>query len=160
MKLKHVFILCLCLFFVSPKAQSHEYYREQIKQAETSEEVCEQLLETTKTWEDHKISPEMLAFKGMVNMVWCKYAGAFSKFKYFRIGKRHIEDAVRLKPNSLEVRFCRLACQEKTPSFLGYKNNITEDKAFVARALKEEKDADLKRRIEVFFKKNKISLTP
>lgn len=53
------------------------------------------------------------------------------KISYFRRGKQLIADAVRLQPDNFEIRFLRFATQSKTPSFLGYDQNIEEDKRYL-----------------------------
>ncbi|NTW24331.1 MAG: hypothetical protein HGA37_06500 [Lentimicrobium sp.] len=53
------------------------------------------------------------------------------KISYFRRGKQLIAEAVRLQPDNFEIRFLRFATQTKTPSFLGYDQNIEEDKRYL-----------------------------
>jgi len=53
------------------------------------------------------------------------------KIAYFRKGKQLIADAVMLEPDNFEIRFLRFATQSKTPSFLGYNQQIEEDKRFL-----------------------------
>lgn len=53
------------------------------------------------------------------------------KIAYFRRGKQLIAQAIRLQPDNFEIRFLRFATQSKTPSILGYDQNIMEDKRFL-----------------------------
>lgn len=53
------------------------------------------------------------------------------KISYFRKGKQLLAEAVKLEPDSFEIRFLRFATQSKTPSFLGYNQHIEEDKRFL-----------------------------
>lgn len=59
------------------------------------------------------------------------------KISYFRKGKGLIAEAVKLQPENFEIRFLRFATQSKTPSFLGYHQNIDEDKLFLLANLEK-----------------------
>jgi len=59
------------------------------------------------------------------------------KISYFRKGKDLIAEAVKLQPDNFEIRFLRFATQSKTPSFLGYHQNIDEDKQFLLANLEK-----------------------
>ncbi len=59
------------------------------------------------------------------------------KISYFRRGKQLLADAARLQPDNFEIRFLRFATQSKTPSFLGYDQNIEEDKRFLLANLEK-----------------------
>lgn len=53
------------------------------------------------------------------------------KISYFNKGKKLLSEAVKSKPDNYEVRFLRFATQSKAPGFLGYNDNIREDKDFL-----------------------------
>lgn len=59
------------------------------------------------------------------------------KISYFRKGKDLIAEAVKLQSDNFEIRFLRFATQSKTPSFLGYHQNINEDKLFLLANLEK-----------------------
>jgi hypothetical protein len=59
------------------------------------------------------------------------------KISYFRKGKDLIAEAVKLQPDNFEIRFLRFATQSKTPAFLGYHQNIEEDKRFLLSNLEK-----------------------
>lgn len=61
------------------------------------------------------------------------------KLKYFRKGKQLLDEAVKLQPAQLEIRFLRFATQTKAPSFLGYTGNIDEDKRYILKHLESFK---------------------
>ena len=69
------------------------------------------------------------------------------KITYFRKGKQLIAEAVRLNPDNFEIRFLRFATQSKTPSFLGYDQNIEEDKRFLLANLEKGRKAISNNRI-------------
>lgn len=58
------------------------------------------------------------------------------KLKYFRKGKQFLDEAVKLQPAQVEIRFLRFATQTKAPSFLGYSGNIDEDKKYILENIK------------------------
>lgn len=55
------------------------------------------------------------------------------KIKYFRKGKGLLDESVKQQPNHMEIRFLRFATQTKAPSFLGYNDNIQEDKNLILK---------------------------
>ncbi|MDY0342542.1 MAG: hypothetical protein RBR28_03160 [Lentimicrobium sp.] len=55
------------------------------------------------------------------------------KIKYFRKGKNLLDESVKQSPNHIEIRFLRFATQTKAPSFLGYDNNLQEDKNLILK---------------------------
>ncbi len=64
----------------------------------------------------------------------CLFSPA-SKISYFRRGKQLLAKAVNQQPDNFEIRFLRFATQTMTPGFLGYNENIEEDKAFLLKNL-------------------------
>lgn len=57
------------------------------------------------------------------------------KISYFRKGTRLLDDAVKAAPGNFEIRFLRFATQEKAPGFLGYKDDLENDKNFLIKNL-------------------------
>ena len=53
------------------------------------------------------------------------------KLKLFKRGVTMIEDAIEKAPENIEFRFLRLVIQENSPGFVGYKDNIEEDKNLI-----------------------------
>lgn len=77
------------------------------------------------------------------------------KLKYFRRGKQFLDEAVKLDPTQVEIRFLRFATQTKAPSFLGYSGNIDEDKKTIFRFFvsyaKLEDNREMSRQITRFL---------
>lgn len=73
-----------------------------------------------------------LVYLGAFQTIWAKHVtNPFSKIRTFNRGKKNIDEAVSAEPNNIEIRIVRLSVQINSPSFLGYRNNIDEDKKFI-----------------------------
>jgi len=64
-----------------------------------------------------------------------------TKISWFRKGKSLLGEAVKADPSNFEIRFLRFATQDKAPGFLGYNDNINEDKKFILSNLAKGKGA-------------------
>lgn len=53
------------------------------------------------------------------------------KLASFKKGKSLIDDAIGSNASNYEIRFLRFATQDKAPGFLGYNDNLQEDKNFL-----------------------------
>jgi len=51
----------------------------------------------------------------------------FTKMKYFKIGKKALDDLINENPKNVEIRYLRFLMQKQVPEFLGYYKNINED---------------------------------
>lgn len=60
-----------------------------------------------------------------------------SKLSMFKKGKKLIDQAVKEDPSNYEIRFLRFATQDKAPGFLGYNNNLDDDKLFLISNIKK-----------------------
>lgn len=80
----------------------------------------------------------------------------FSKWHYFVVGKKLLENAILENSNNLELRFMRMVIQMNLPAVLGYNSKIEEDKAFVLKHFNSTNDEDLKSRIKNYLINNEI----
>lgn len=80
-----------------------------------------------------------------------------TKVKYAKIAYSHLNQSVSSSPNNVEIRFLRFSFQCNTPSILGMKNHISEDKAFL---LKNTKSTEPLWTIMKAFYQNCGELTP
>lgn len=62
------------------------------------------------------------------------------KLSYFNNGKSKLEGAIEADSKSVELRYLRLGMQVNIPSFLGYKDNIEEDKIWILNHLNDQKN--------------------
>jgi len=86
------------------------------------------------------------AYVGSNTLLYCKFTDdVFEKFSYFEEGKKMIEEAIKMDPNNLEIRFLRYINQKNTPWILNYKNNIKEDYKFITSNLNLIHDEDFKK---------------
>ncbi len=101
-----------------------------------------------------------LSYKAMLIFIKAKYiVNPFKKLSYFNEGKEKMEKAVELNPNDIETRFLRLVIQHQVPSFLSYNEHKKRDKEFIVKHFSQLTDSDLKGRILLFLKENKLLTT-
>ena len=128
--------------------------RKLYKEAATDGTACTALLELLNT-ADQKM-PLLLGYKASATMMMANYVGSpFSKLSYFKKGKQMLEEAVSADKQNVELRLLRYLVQKNTPSFLGYDDNIEEDKAFISNNLSGMKDLDSKDFVTVTFNNSK-----
>jgi len=91
---------------------------------------------------------ELIAYKGMSDLMICYHSyNPYTKYKLFISGKQLLELAIMKDPLNIELRFLRLTVQLNVPPFLGYSNNINEDKVAIFNGIKTSNDKDLISRI-------------
>ena len=146
--------LCLLMFFLNLSAVAQQPSLEEVRslyqKAESSEKAAKSLLELLdETAEDE---PLLLAYKASGTMLMAKHAfSPFSKMSYFKKGKKMLQRAVDTAPDNVEIRFLRFAIQASTPSFLGYKDFMEEDKKFLLKELPKLEDRALKQLVLPFL---------
>ena len=86
------------------------------------------------------------AYIGANALLYCKFSNdVFEKFSYFQEGKKMIEEAIKLDPDNLEIKFLRFINQTNAPWFLNYKSNIKDDYKFISSNLNLISDESFKR---------------
>lgn len=97
---------------------------------------------------DDKSAPILLCYKGVADMMEAKHLfNPIYKLSRFNAGKAKIEEAIRRDPDDLEMRFLRFSIQNNLPGFLGYKEQIDQDKAKLLTELDQLRDDVLKKNI-------------
>ena len=138
-------ICCGCVNFLS--AFDLVRIRTLFFQSVTNAESLEQSFHLLKVV-TVKDQPVFQGYKGMCYMMMANHAiNPFIKYKYFKIGKGQLEEAIRIDINSIELRFLRLTIQTNVPSILNYAENITADKQLIMKSLHLMKDEDFKNKI-------------
>lgn len=75
---------------------------------------------------------ECIVYRGVAFTLKANYTyNPFKKLEFFNQGTELIDLALKLEPKNVEFRFLRLTVQEGSPSMLGYKDQISEDRKFV-----------------------------
>lgn len=62
-----------------------------------------------------------------------------TKLKYFKIGKKQLDEVIANNTGNVEMRYIRFLMQKQIPSFLGYHKNIDEDFEAIVSGIKAYK---------------------
>lgn len=73
-------------------------------------------------------SATMLAYQGSAKAMMAEVAvNPYSKYSLFKTGAEMIDRAASQEPKNAEIRYLRFLIQSKSPSFLGYNDEIEDD---------------------------------
>lgn len=123
-----------------------EDIRMNYQSAVTNKELCHSMIEQLSINLESNV---YLAYYGAFQTIWANHtANPFEKLKTFKEGKINIEKAVKSSPANIEIIFIRYSIQKESPSFLGYKDNLKADKAFLFEHFKEIKSPFLKNMVK------------
>jgi hypothetical protein len=123
-------------------------------QAAEKEDAARQLLALTekKTADE----PVMLGYRAAGHMMMAKHVGnPFKKMSHFNKGKDYLSTAIEADRQNLELRFLRFAVQAEAPGFLGYRQNLQEDKTLLLKGVGNIEDRDLKNMILNYLRTSK-----
>lgn len=124
-------------------------------QAASSKSAAKQLLTLLKPVDDQS-NPLLICYKGAAEMMQAKYGlNPVNKLSRFKAGKELIEKAIKKAPEEAEIRFLRFTIQTNLPSFLGYNDNIKEDKELLLAKQDKLKDKVLKQNIAKYLSASK-----
>lgn len=102
--------------------------------AADEEKAASALLKLTEN--KNRTEPVLLGYKAAANMVMAKHVGnPFKKMSHFNKGKDIFSTAIAADEGNLELRFLRFAVQAEAPGFLGYRNNLEEDKILLLKGV-------------------------
>ena len=119
--------------------------RELYLEAYTSDFKCNKLGETLNTMKKNT-SILIKGYEGCFYFFKCKFESSpISKLIYFKKGKKLLENAIKMNPNSVELKFLRYSIQRNLPKFLSYHNNIELDYNFVCQNIKNMSDKQAQR---------------
>ena len=72
------------------------------------------------------------AYTGCYFLMKCKFSkNPLQRINYFVVGKTNIEQAIKMNPKSVELRFLRYSVQRQLPRFLFYFSDINNDLEFI-----------------------------
>ncbi|MBL1407687.1 hypothetical protein [Sphingobacterium faecale] len=141
-----LFCIGIFNFVISAKGQHLNLndVRKDFNKGVKNQELCERHLEVL---EKHAQSPLEKGYEAAFHMFMAKHTGnPIKKMSYFNGGKRLLEKQIKSDPNNVELRFIRLCIQYYIPTYLGYRDNIDQDKDFLVGnlyKLDDEKTKDL-----------------
>lgn len=132
MRLTKALILVLLTSIITSSnasAMDLERIRSNYEKAVSDKKVCKLMMEELSKDIDSTLQ---LAYLGGFQAIWASHVlNPFSKLSTFNTGKNNIETAIKRAPKNTEIRFIRLSIQKNSPSFLGYRDNMVEDKNFI-----------------------------
>jgi hypothetical protein len=116
-----------------------------------NKDICKKLYEKLAEI-DEKNQNLLLGYKGAVLAEMAKHEkDAPKKLKFFKEGKRKLEQAILNDLENIELRFLRLSIQLHTPDALRYNGQIANDKAFIQDNLSKVKNENLKKSISDYM---------
>ena len=118
-----------------------------------NKDICRKLYEKLAEI-DEKNQNLLLGYKGAVMAEMAKHEkDAPKKLKFFKEGKRKLDQAILNDIENIELRFLRLSIQLHTPDVLRYNGNITSDTEFINKNIEKVKNEQLKRSITEYMAK-------
>lgn len=130
-------------------AQHTNKYRILINNAEKSSSSADEFLNYVQSQYQQTKRPIFKALTGVGYFFQAKHSySPFTKMSYFKKGRSLLDDSIKEEPANLEMRLLRYLSQLKSPSFLGYKKNMKEDKQFLQKNYKNSTDEDLIKEIK------------
>ena len=91
------------------------------------------------------------------HMLMAKHSSnPIKKMSYFNAGKKKLDASIKQDPSNAELRFIRLCIQYHIPTYLGYRNNIEEDKDYLVANFRSIKDANTRELLFKYLKGAKV----
>lgn len=113
--------------------------------------LCKMMIDELE--ESKTISAIYLAYLGGFQTIWANHVlNPIIKLQSFKKGKKNIEQAINIEPDNVEIRFIRLSVQKNAPSFLGYHDDIKEDRNFIIKNKDRVSSTVLQKNIEMLLK--------
>jgi len=101
------------------------------------EQACEELLSFTDGY-TIGYKPLIYAYHAAAEMTMANHVSwPGSKLKYFKAGRIKLEAVVKENMDNVEIRYIRFAVQYGSPGFLGYQDDMEQDKAFIKKNLEK-----------------------
>lgn len=114
----------------------------------SSEKVEKQFIEKYETSSDPSIQAYVLA----IRMKQIEYMyNPVTMISLFKKYTKELEAMAAQNPKNIHIRYIRLLIQEKSPSFLGYNDDIPKDKLFLKSALATNDETDF---LDQYIKNN------
>lgn len=156
---KSLFVLVSVFFSYVSVAQDLAYIKKSMVKAVDSHELTTNLYNELSSLNSN--DPLIWAYVATLEGLKAKHSwNPYSKLKYVNRADKQISKAVAASPEDLEIRFMRFSLQYYTPSFLGYSDDLVEDRKMIVRLFELKKfgrsDLDLVRNIAKFMLDTKL----
>lgn len=143
--------LTVLLMNVSIKNSDLNEVRTSYSKAVLDKKLCKKMIEELELSKEKSVIA--LAYLGAYQTIWANHVfNPLSKLATFKKGKNNIESAISKEPENVEIRYIRFSVQKNAPSFLGYNNNLKEDKDFLVKNKKNINSDFVQKNIETLLK--------
>lgn len=150
MKILMLFLTVL-LMNVSFKNSDLNEVRTSYNKAVLDKKLCKKMIEELELSKEKSVIA--LAYLGAYQTIWANHVfNPLNKLTTFKKGKKNIELAISKEPENVEIRYIRFSVQKNAPSFLGYNNNLKEDRDFLVKNKKNINSDFLQKNIETLLK--------
>ena len=117
-----------------------------------NESACNKLIHLLSPYNESNY-PLYAGYKASAIMMMAKHViNPFSKFSYFKKGKKILENAIKVDAKNIELIFLRFNMQTHLPSFLGYDESIKSDRVFLENSFPKIEDEQLKQFLIPYLK--------
>ncbi len=145
---KHLFLTLFAAFVFWSEASSAfdlDYVRQHYQKAVHDKALCREMISRLRSGPRNNTQ---LAYLGALQAIWARHVfNPITKLATFSEGKANIKKAISEAPENAEIRFIRLSIQRNCPGFLGYRDNICEDREFLMSSQDELSSALLKKMV-------------
>lgn len=150
------FALFIVLLFISAFSFAKEPALSEIRalyeKSVASESACNKLIQILAPYDEGN-NPLYAGYKASAIMMMANHVvNPFSKFSYFKKGKKILENAIKADEKNIELVFLRFNVQTHLPSFLGYDENIKSDRLFLENSFSAIEDIPLKQFLMPYLK--------
>ncbi len=152
---KTLLLFLFCVFVLQAGAQqiNVEEARKLYPKSAESKDICKKLHDRLAEI-DEKNQNLLMGYKGAVLAEMAKHEkDAPQKLKFFREGKRKLDQAILNDLENIELRFLRLSIQLHTPDVLRYNGNITSDRDYINKNIENVKNEQLRKSITDYMAK-------
>jgi hypothetical protein len=146
--------LLLLVLSLSASAGLMEDMRKNYGKAMEDKAICESLWQRILA-DDSPHDALYLAYKGGICMGMAKHSVlAGKRVEYLNMGKKLIDDAVRMNGQNVEIRFIRYSVQVNVPPIFGYNKNKAVDRTYIMEHLQDISNEKQRSEISAFMEKH------
>lgn len=97
------------------------------------------------------------AYRACATMMMASHVmNPLAKLSYFRSGKELLEKCISADSSNIEMRLLRFAMQSNVPAFLGYRESLSLDKAYIMENMEKIEDKQVILMIKSYLSKSPI----